>query len=79
MKKAKLLLTAFTLVAMYTACNQAPADPAVIQAKVDSIASEKIKTMESQAIAECETRMAVEVKSKTDSLVNAAKMANAAN
>ncbi|KXK43956.1 MAG: hypothetical protein UZ11_BCD004000393 [Bacteroidetes bacterium OLB11] len=71
-------MMAVCMLALFSSCGEKPVDPAVIQAKVDSIANEKISALSASAISECETRMATEVKQKTDSLVNAAQMANAA-
>jgi hypothetical protein len=59
-------------------CTAPQMDPAAVQAKVDSIAAKRIEAITAQSIQECETRMATEVKSVTDSLVNAAQMAAAA-
>ncbi len=71
-------MMAVCMLALFSSCGEKAVDPAVIQAKVDSIANEKISALSASAISECETRMATEVKQKTDSLVNAAQMANAA-
>lgn len=71
-------MSAISSIALLNSCGQKAMDPAAVQAKVDSIANEKIKEISAKAISECETRMATEVKQKTDSLVHAAQMANAA-
>jgi hypothetical protein len=54
-------------------------DPAAVQAKVDSLAAIKMQEIQANAAAECETRMTTELKSMTDSMVNAMQMAKAAN
>ena len=48
-----------------------------VQAKVDSLAAIKIEEANAKATADCEARMATEVKAITDSLVQAAQTANA--
>lgn len=78
MKKFLTSITALCLVALLNSCGEKAMDPAAVQAKVDSLAGSKIDAATTAAIAECETRMATEVKYKTDSLVNAAQIANAA-
>ncbi len=78
MKKVLPSLTALCLLALLSSCGEKAMDPAAVAAKVDSLASSKIDAATADAIKECETRMATEVKFKTDSLVNAAQMANAA-
>ncbi|MBL7767038.1 MAG: hypothetical protein JNJ58_13130 [Chitinophagaceae bacterium] len=78
MKKVILSLSALGVLALFQSCGETTLDPAAVQAKVDSLASGKIKEAEALAIQECETRMATELKAVTDSLVNAAQMANAA-
>jgi hypothetical protein len=78
MKKVLLSFSALMLAFAFHSCTQAPMDPAAVQAKVDSMAASKIEAASAAAISECETRMATELKSTTDSLVHAAQMANAA-
>jgi predicted small lipoprotein YifL len=78
MKKVLTSISALCLVALLNACGEKAMDPSAVQAKVDSMAASKIEAASATAISECETRMATEVKYKTDSLVNAAQMANAA-
>ncbi|MBK7689645.1 MAG: hypothetical protein IPJ31_00475 [Bacteroidetes bacterium] len=78
MKKVLSSVMALSLLAILQSCGQKPMDPAAVAAKVDSLAAAKIDAATATAITECETRMATEVKFKTDSLVNAAQMANAA-
>lgn len=66
-------------IAILQSCGeQAQMDPAAVQAKVDSLAAGKIEEMTAKATAECETRMATEVKAMADSIVNAAKAKTAA-
>lgn len=77
----KMIYSAMLLVsiAMLQSCGeQAQMDPAAVQAKVDSLAAGKIEEMTAKATAECETRMATEVRAMADSIVNAAKAKNAA-
>lgn len=76
MKKILSAITALCLIAMLNSCAQEPMDPAIVQHKVDSLASIKIDEARAKAIIDCETRMATEVKFKTDSMVNAAIKAN---
>ena len=57
--------------------NETKMDPAAVQAKVDSLAAGKIEQATAKANTDCETRMATEVKAMADSIVNAAKTANA--
>lgn len=78
MKKVLTSITALSIVALLNSCGEKAMDPAAVQAKVDSMASAKIEAATASAITECETRMATEVKQKTDSLVHAAQMASAA-
>jgi predicted acetyltransferase len=78
MKKVLTTISALMLVVALHSCKEAKMDPAAVQAKVDSLASSKIEEANANAIQECETRMATEVKAMTDSLVNAAQIANAA-
>ncbi len=77
MKKVLTSITALCLIALLNSCATQPMDPAAVEAKVDSLAASKIESASAAAIKECETRMATEVKYKTDSLVNAAQVANA--
>jgi hypothetical protein len=53
-------------------------DPTLVTAQVDSLASSKIETASANATTECETRMATELKTMTDSIVNAKQMEVAA-
>ena len=78
MKKVFITMTAICIVAILNSCGEKAMDPAAVQAKVDSMAAIKIDAMSATAIADCEMRMATEVKAKTDSLVHVAQMANAA-
>lgn len=75
----KIISSLFIVTAIaFTACNEAKVDPAVTEAKVNELAASKIEAATAKATEECETRMATEVKPMADSLVNAAKVANAA-
>lgn len=65
-------------IATLTSCGEKPMDPAAIQAKVDSLASSKIEEATAKATQECETRMATELKTMTDSIVHAKQMEAAA-
>lgn len=58
--------------------NEVAMDPAAITAKVDSMASAKIEEATAKATADCETRMATEMKTTVDSLVHAKQMEAAA-
>lgn len=78
MKKVFFLLSAAIVVTGWVACSEAKMDPAAVQAKVDSLAAEKIEAANVTAVQECETRMATEVKPMADSLVMAAKAASGA-
>jgi hypothetical protein len=53
-------------------------DPTLVAAQVDSLASAKIETASANATTECETRMATELKTITDSIVNAKQTETAA-
>ncbi len=77
MKRLLTSVPALCLIALLNSCGEKAMDPAAIEAKVDSMAAAKIEAARATAISECETRMATEVKFKTDSLVNAAQTANA--
>jgi predicted small lipoprotein YifL len=77
MRKIITSVTALCLLALLNSCGEKAMDPAAVDAKVDSMAAAKIEAASASAIKECETRMATEVKFKTDSLVNAAQVANA--
>lgn len=77
MKKVLTSITALCLIALLNSCGEKATDPAVVEARVDSMAAVKIDAASATAISDCETRMATEVKYKTDSLVNAATVANA--
>ncbi len=77
----KIILSAcllFSIAAMQSCGEQAQMDPSAVQAKVDSLAAGKIEEATAKATSDCETRMATEVKAMTDSIVNATKIANAA-
>ena len=77
----KIILSAgmLLLVATMQSCGGETAmDPAAVQAKVDSLSAAKIEEATAKATADCETRMATEVKAMADSIVNATKTANAA-
>ncbi|MCC7030113.1 MAG: hypothetical protein IT257_07400 [Chitinophagaceae bacterium] len=77
MKKIISSISVVCLLALLNSCGEKAMDPAALEAKVDSMAAAKIDAASASAIKECETRMATEVKFKTDSLVNAAQVANA--
>ena len=77
MKKVLTIIPALCLIALLNSCGEKAMDPAAVEAKVDSMAATKIEAAKANAISECETRMATEVKFKADSLVNAAQAANA--
>jgi uncharacterized lipoprotein NlpE involved in copper resistance len=78
----KKIITAFAIVgfiATLQSCNnQTAVDPTLVTAQVDSLASSKIETASAYATTECETRMATELKTMTDSIVNAKQMEVAA-
>ena len=74
----KIILSLFVVTALaFQSCNEAKVDPAATEAKVNELAAPKIEAATAKATEECETRMATEVKPMADSLVNAAKAANA--
>lgn len=67
------------LVVSLQSCNNETAmDPAMVTAKVDSMASAKIEAATALATTECETRMATELKTMADSMVHAKQMEAAA-
>ena len=78
----KKIITTFAIVgfiATLQSCNnQTAVDLAAVTAQVDSLASAKIETASANATTECETRMATELKTITDSIVNAKQMETAA-
>lgn len=78
----KKIITAFAIVGSIVflqSCNtQTAVDPTLVAAQVDSLASAKIETASANATTECETRMATELKTITDSIVNAKQMETAA-
>lgn len=78
----KKIITAFAIVgfiATLQSCNnETSMDLAAVTAQVDSLASAKIETASANATNECETRMATELKTITDSIVNAKQMETAA-
>jgi hypothetical protein len=77
----KMILSAGMLfsMALLQSCGEAAQmDPAMVQAKVDSLAASKIEEATAKATADCETRMTTEVKAMADSLVQAKKAATAA-
>ena len=78
----KKIIMAFAIVAslliMQSCNNETSMDLAAITAQVDSLASAKIETASANATTECETRMATELKTMTDSIVNAKQMEVAA-
>jgi hypothetical protein len=78
MKKVILSMGAISFMMVMQSCGGEKMSPEAVQAKVDSLAASQIELANANATAECETRMATELKSKTDSLVNAARMAQAA-
>lgn len=74
----KLLLPAVFSTFVLASCgnNAAPAmDDNAIQAKVDSIVGEKLDQLNQQATEDLDRRMAIEVKPKADSIVEAMKAA----
>jgi len=76
----KIILSAGMLLfvaAMQSCGEEAQMDPAVVQARVDSLAAGKIEEATAKATVDCETRMATEVRAMADSIVNATQMANA--
>jgi len=77
MKKIILTFSALALVTLVQSCGEKAMDPMAVQAKVDSLAAIKIEEANAKATADCEARMATEVKAITDSLVQAAQTANA--
>ncbi len=78
MKKVILTMLTAGLYFGLQSCGEKAMDPAMVQAKVDSLAAIKMQELQAKATQECETRMTTELKSMTDSMVNAAQMANAA-
>ena len=79
MKKIILTMAIVGFVASLQSCNNETAmDPAAVTAKVDSLAASKIEEATAKATADCETRMATELKSMTDSIVHAKQMEAAA-
>ena len=77
----KIILSAGLLmsIAILQSCGgTTPMDPSAVQAKVDSMAASKIEDASAKATADCETRMATELKAMSDSIVHATQMANAA-
>ena len=79
MNKIVLSVASLLLAAGMISCNQTqPMDPAAVQAKVDEMAAKRIEEVTKTAELECQARMVTEVKALTDSLVTAAKAANAA-
>ncbi len=76
----KVILSFAVLGAMFFlhSCNEAKMDPAAVQAKVDSLAASKIEEATAKANSDCESRMATELKTMSDSIVNATQMAQAA-
>lgn len=76
MKKVFYLLSVAIVATVWAACSEAKMDPAAVQARVDSLAAEKIEAANISAVQDCETRMATEVKPMADSLLSAAKAAS---
>jgi hypothetical protein len=78
----KKIITAFAIVGsivfLQSCSNETSMDLAAVTAQVDSLASAKIETASANATTECETRMATELKTITDSIVNAKQMETAA-
>lgn len=72
----KILFPAAFATLLFAACNNnsAPAmDENAIQAKVDSIVGEKLDMLNEQAQEDLDRRMAIEVKPKADSIIEARK------
>ena len=79
MKKIITVFAVIGFIATLPSCNnETTMDLATVTAQVDSLASSKIETATATAITECETRMATELKSMTDSMVQAKKMESTA-
>lgn len=77
MKKIILTFSALALVFLVQSCGEKAMAPMAVQAKVDSLAAIKIEEANAKATADCEARMATEVKATTDSLLQAAQTENA--
>lgn len=72
----KILFPAVSAVLLLAACNNnsAPAmDDNAINAKVDSIVGERLDELNEEAQEDLDRRMAIEVKPKADSIVDARK------
>jgi hypothetical protein len=79
MKKIITVFAVIGFIATLSSCNnETTMDLATVTAKVDSLASTKIEEATASATTECETRMATELKSMTDSIVQAKKMESVA-
>jgi hypothetical protein len=79
MKKIITVFAVIGFIATLPSCNnETTMDLATVTAKVDSLASSKIETATATATTECETRMATELKTLTDSIVSAKQMEAAA-
>lgn len=75
----KVLFPAAMAAVLFTACNNntAPAmDQNAIDAKVDSIVGERLDELNMEAQEDLDRRIAIEVKPKADSIVEAMKAAN---
>jgi hypothetical protein len=79
-KMRKLILSASLIVAMVAiqSCGEAEMDQSAVDAKINEQAAAKIEEATATMNAQCETRMATEVKALSDSIINATQMANAA-
>ena len=63
----------------FASCKeQAKVDDNALNAQVETAAAEQLKTINDEAIANCEMRMTTEVAGKRDSIINARQMAAAA-
>lgn len=75
----KVLFPAVIAALLFAACNNnsAPAmDENAVQAKVDSIVGERLDDLNEEAQEDLDRRIAIEVKPKADSIVEARKAGN---
>lgn len=62
---------------LFASCGEATVDENALNLAVDKQAAVEIDKITAEVNANCETRMATEMKQKTDSIINALQIANA--
>lgn len=78
MKKINLILSAVVICIGMAACGEAQVDQSALNSEVEKRSAVLISDANTEYETNCEARMSTEVKEKTDSIINAKKVAGAA-